>query len=121
MDVPILKLALRPILIVTSVWNTGETGDINSRLPIHYTSQLAVDKKQDTMRIWVSQQEELDHELLWGFEIHDLFKSKDKNRPLYTKLEWHEVVSVWKVEFWQKTFQLKTAIIGYRRKGRECT
>ena len=29
MDVPTLNLFLRPILTVTSVWNTGETGDIN--------------------------------------------------------------------------------------------
>ena len=28
MDVPILILFLRPILTVTSVWNTGETGDM---------------------------------------------------------------------------------------------
>ena len=28
MNVPTLKLVLRPILSVTSVWNTGETGDI---------------------------------------------------------------------------------------------
>ena len=29
MDVPTLKLVLKPILTVTSVWNTGETSDIN--------------------------------------------------------------------------------------------
>ena len=29
MDVPTLSLFLRPILTVTSVWNTGETGDMN--------------------------------------------------------------------------------------------
>ena len=28
MDVPTLKLVLRPILTVTSVYNTGEIGDI---------------------------------------------------------------------------------------------
>ena len=30
MDVPTLSAFLRPILTVTSVFNTGETGDINS-------------------------------------------------------------------------------------------
>ena len=30
MDVPTLKLILRPILTVTLVWNTGETVDIYS-------------------------------------------------------------------------------------------
>ena len=29
MDVPTLSLFLRPILTVTSVWNTRETGDIH--------------------------------------------------------------------------------------------
>ena len=29
MDVPTLKLVLKPKLTVFSVWNTGETGDIN--------------------------------------------------------------------------------------------
>ena len=30
MDVPTLSTFLRLILIVTTVWNTGETGDINT-------------------------------------------------------------------------------------------
>ena len=35
LDVPTLKLILRPILTVTSVWNTGENGDIDflERIP----------------------------------------------------------------------------------------
>ena len=32
MDVPILIEFLKPIFTVTTVWNTGETGDINSPL-----------------------------------------------------------------------------------------
>ena len=28
MDVPTLKLVLRPMLTVTTVWNTGEIGDM---------------------------------------------------------------------------------------------
>ena len=46
MDVPTLRLFLRPILTATSVWNTGETGDTNTMLcPIKVNSntiELAV-------------------------------------------------------------------------------
>ena len=31
-NVPTARLLLRPILTVTSVWNTGETGDMNGSI-----------------------------------------------------------------------------------------
>ena len=37
-----LKLVLRPILTVTSVWNTGETGDINSLLIIKINKKMSI-------------------------------------------------------------------------------
>ena len=40
MDVPTLKLVLRPILTVTSVCNTGETGDIQEFLILQHAAQI---------------------------------------------------------------------------------
>ena len=42
MDVPTLSLFLRPILTVASVWNTGETGDINASPLILVALSLAI-------------------------------------------------------------------------------
>ena len=41
MDVPTLKLVLSPILTVLSVWNTGETGDLNDVTNFRVNQTLA--------------------------------------------------------------------------------
>ena len=40
MDVPTLKLDLKPTLTVTSVWNTGETGDTNGECVTEWKSKI---------------------------------------------------------------------------------
>ena len=42
MDVPTLSFFLRPILNVTSVWNTGETGDIHWATKHHEISKQTI-------------------------------------------------------------------------------
>ena len=40
MGVPILSTFFRPILTVTTVWNTGETGDINRTVTVDHCTIL---------------------------------------------------------------------------------
>ena len=41
MDVPILRMCLRPILTVTAVWNTGETGDIYTTVQVFLRFEIS--------------------------------------------------------------------------------
>ena len=52
MDIPTLSMFLRPILTVTTVWNTGETGDIYFHPPACRPFAFAKTKTRRGWKIW---------------------------------------------------------------------